>query len=87
MIVERQWLEAGLQSGEGREYLARRMRYDHNEKEIWFWRMFANKEVSPYKSYHVVGSPKTRGTNEKNENTELELERFPFLDKNRRFQG
>ena len=65
MIVERQWLEAGLKSGEGREYLARRMRFDHNEKEFWFWRMFANKEVSPYKSYHVVGSPKTRGKNEK----------------------
>ena len=61
MIVERQWLEAVLQSGEEGEYLARRMRYDHNEKEIWFWRMFANKEVSPYKSYHVVGFPKTRG--------------------------
>ena len=87
MIVERQWLEAGLQSGEGRDYLARRMRYDHNEKEIWFWRMFANNEVSPYKSYYVVGSPKKRGTNEKNENIELELERFPFLDENRRFRG
>ena len=87
MIVERQWLEAGLQSGEGREYLARIMRNNHNEEEICFCRMFASKEVSPYKSYHVVGSPKTRGTNEKNENTELELERFPFWDENRRFQG